>query len=98
MMSSERKAKVNNFLGTCMDLVLGVVNPVKKCLDATIYKCFRITIGRKGFLKIFHFRLERYVRRTNIEISRYKREEETFLYIIGIKLSEFVNKPVEVHL
>jgi hypothetical protein len=40
-----------------MDLVLGVVNPVKKCLNATIYKCFRITIGRK-----------RYVRRTNIEI------------------------------
>jgi hypothetical protein len=78
MMSSERKAKVNNFLGTCMDLVLGVVNPVKKCLNATIYKCFRITIGRKGFLKIFHFRLERYVRRTNIEISRYKREKETF--------------------
>jgi hypothetical protein len=64
-----------------MDLVLGVVNPVKKCVNATIYKCFRITIGRKGFLKIFHFRLERYVRRTNItniEKSRYKREEETF--------------------
>jgi hypothetical protein len=77
MMSSKRKAKVNNFLGTCMDLVLGVINPVKKCLNATIYKCFSITIGRKGFLKIFHFRLERYVRRTNIEISRYKREEET---------------------
>jgi hypothetical protein len=34
-MSSERKAKVNNFLGTCMDLVLGVVNPVKKCLKVT---------------------------------------------------------------
>jgi hypothetical protein len=79
MMSSERKAKVNNFLGTCMDLVFSVINPVKKCFDAIIYKCFRITIGRKGFLKIFHFRLERYVRRTNIEISRYtKREEETF--------------------
>jgi hypothetical protein len=78
MMSSERKAKVNNFLGTCMDLVFGVINPVKKCFDATIYKCFRITIGRKGFLKIFHFTLERYVRRTIIEISRYKREEETF--------------------
>jgi hypothetical protein len=77
MMSSERKAKVNNFLGTCMDLVLGVINPVKKCLNATIYKCFRITIGRKGFLKIFHFRLARYVR-TNIEISTYKREKETF--------------------
>jgi hypothetical protein len=51
MMSSERKAEVNNFLGTCMDLVFGVINPVKKCLDATIHKCFRITIGRKGFLK-----------------------------------------------
>ena len=50
MMSSERKAKVNNFLGTCMDLVFGVANPVKKCLNVTIYKCFRITIGRKGFL------------------------------------------------
>jgi hypothetical protein len=48
MMSSERKAKVNNFLGTCRDLVLGVINPVKKCLNATIYKCFRITVGRKG--------------------------------------------------
>ena len=49
MMSSERKAKVNNFLGTCTDLVvLGVINPVKKCLNATIYKCFWITIGRKG--------------------------------------------------
>jgi hypothetical protein len=81
-----------------MDRVLGVVNPVKKCLDATIYKCFRITIGRKGFLKISHFTPERYVRRTNIEISRYKREVETFLYIIGIKLSKLVNKPVEVHL
>jgi hypothetical protein len=78
MMSSERKAKVNNFLGTCMDLVLGVVNPVKKCLYPTIYKCFRITIRRKGFPKIFHSRPERYVRRTNIEISRYKREKETF--------------------
>ena len=32
MMTSERKAKVNNFLGTCMDLVLGVVNPVKNVL------------------------------------------------------------------
>jgi hypothetical protein len=78
MMSSERKAKVNNFLGTCMDLVLRVVNPVKKCLNTTAYKCFRITIGRKGFLKIFHFKdvricKERYVSRTNIEISRYKR-------------------------
>jgi hypothetical protein len=54
-----------------MELVLGVINPVKKCLTATMYKCFRITIGRKGFLQIFHFRLEGYVRRTNIEISRY---------------------------
>jgi hypothetical protein len=25
------------------------------------------------------------VRRTNIEISKYKREKETFLYIIGTK-------------
>jgi hypothetical protein len=79
MISSERKAEVNNLLGTCMDLVCGVINPVKKCLNATIYKCFRRTIGRKGFLKICHFRLERYVRTTNIEISRYKREKETFL-------------------
>jgi hypothetical protein len=45
-MSNERKAEVNNFLGTCMDLVFGVINSVKKCLNATIYKCFRITIGR----------------------------------------------------
>jgi hypothetical protein len=50
-MSSERKAEVNNFLRTCMDLVFGVINPVNKC--------FRITIGRKGFLKIFMFKLER---------------------------------------
>jgi hypothetical protein len=28
-----------------MDLVFGVINPVKKCLE-----CFRITIGRKSFL------------------------------------------------
>jgi hypothetical protein len=97
MMSSERKAKVNNFLGTCMDFVLGVVNPVKKCLNATIYKCFRITIGRKGFLQIFHFRLERYVRRTNIGISRYKREKETFFVHHRNKVSKFVNK-LEVHL
>jgi hypothetical protein len=97
MMSSERKAE-DNFLGTRMDLVFGVINPVKKCLNATICKCFRITIGRKGFLTIFHFRLERYVRRTNIEITRYKKEKQTFLYIIGIKLSKFVNKPVKVHL
>jgi hypothetical protein len=49
MMSSERKADVNNFLGTCMDLVFGVINPVKKCLNATIYKCFRT----EPFLRIF---------------------------------------------
>jgi hypothetical protein len=67
-----------------MDLVLGVINPVKKCLSATIYKCLRITIGRKGFHKISISELERYVRRTNIEISRYKREKETFLDTIGI--------------
>ena len=48
-MSCERKAEVNNFLGTCMDLVFDVINLVKKSLNATIYKCFRITIGRKRF-------------------------------------------------
>ena len=30
MMSNERKAKVNNVLGTCMDLVFGVINSVSR--------------------------------------------------------------------
>jgi hypothetical protein len=37
MMSNERKAEVNNFLGTYMDFVFGVINSVKKCLNATTY-------------------------------------------------------------
>jgi hypothetical protein len=47
-MSNERKAEIDNFLGTCMDLVFGVINTVKKCLNATIcsISTFRITIGR----------------------------------------------------
>jgi hypothetical protein len=48
-MSNEREAEIDNFLGTCMDLVFGVINTVKKCLNATIYSSistFRITIGR----------------------------------------------------
>jgi hypothetical protein len=37
MMSNERKAEIDNFLGKCMDLVFGVINTVKKCLiNATI--------------------------------------------------------------
>jgi hypothetical protein len=77
-MTSKKKAEVNNFLGTCIDLVFGVINPVKKSLNATIYKCFRITIGKKVFSNFsFSDWKDSYVQRTNVKILRYKREKET---------------------
>jgi hypothetical protein len=42
-----------------------------------------------------------YKKLTNVQILKYRDIRERrrpFLYIIGIKLSKFVNKPVEVHL